>query len=513
MTSRSSRPRRWTAGQQPGARRRAGIAAAATAAALVLAACAPGSGGSDDSGTTDAAGAGTTTPGAAGAAGSGAAGSGAAGSGTAGSGAAGSGAAGGGAAAPDPSTFGDVTLTVWDQEVRGGQDQQIKKLNEEFQAKYPNIKIKRVSRSFDDLTKTLRLALTGNDAPDVVQANNTRSQMGEFVKAEQIINLDQYAKTYGWDQRYPQSVRNASSYSPDGKTFGSGSLYGLPQVGELIGVYYNTDKLAALGIQPPTTWAEFDAALAAAKAKGEQPLVLGNLDKWPAIHVFGVVQGRYTPAEQIRQLGFGQPGADWNAASNVKAAQQLKDWVDKGYLSKDVNAQGYDPAWQAFSKGTGVFLIAGSWLQSDLSKAMKDKVKFMLPPPSEADGSTGKVVTTGATGLPFAITSKAKNPDAAAAYINFLTNENAMKVLADTGNLPIVDTAKQKAPDPLGTDVFTAFDTVSTADGLVPYLDWATPTMSDTLGAALQDLLAGRTSPEDTMKTLQQDYSDFTSGQ
>ncbi|NNG36848.1 ABC transporter substrate-binding protein [Nakamurella aerolata] len=514
MTSRSPRSRSAALGRNR-ASRITGFAAAAIAAALVLAACAPGSGGSNDTSSTNNAGAGTTAPGATGADGSGAAGSAAGGSGAAGSGAAGSGAAGsgaaGGAAAPDPSTFGDVTLTVWDQEVRGGQDQQIKKLNEEFQAKYPNIKIKRVSRSFDDLTKTLRLALTGNEAPDVVQANNTRSQMGEFVKAKQIINLDSYAKTYGWDQRYPQSVRNASSYSADGKTFGSGSLYGLPQVGELIGVYYNTDKLAALGIQPPKTWAEFDAALAAAKAKGEQPLVLGNLDKWPAIHVFGVVQGRYTQAEQIRQLGFGQPGTDWNAEGNVKAAQQLKDWVDKGYLSKDVNAQGYDPAWQGFSKGTGVFLIAGSWLQSDLSKAMKDKVKFMLPPPSEADG--GKVVTTGATGLPFAITSKAKNPDAAAAYINFLTNENAMKVLAETGNLPIVDTAKQKAPDALGTDVFTAFDTVSTDDGLVPYLDWATPTMSDTLGAALQDLLAGRTSPEDTMKTLQQDYSDFTSGQ
>src|SRR5688500_15831285 len=46
----------------------------------------------------------------------------------------------------DAAKLGEVTLTVWDQEVRGGQDAQMKKLNEQFQAKYPNITIKRVSR-------------------------------------------------------------------------------------------------------------------------------------------------------------------------------------------------------------------------------------------------------------------------------------------------------------------------------------------------------------------------------
>ena len=115
----------------------------------------------------------------------------------------------------DPSSMGNVTLTVWDQEVRGGGNAQITKLNADFQKKYPNITIKRNSRSFDDLVKTLRLALSGNDAPEIVQANNTRSQMGEFVKAKQIIPLDPYMKAYGWDKRYSESIRSVVSYSPE----------------------------------------------------------------------------------------------------------------------------------------------------------------------------------------------------------------------------------------------------------------------------------------------------------
>ncbi|MEV4897379.1 extracellular solute-binding protein, partial [Nonomuraea sp. NPDC055795] len=83
----------------------------------------------------------------------------------------------------DAAALGKVTLTVWDQEVRGAQNAQMSALNTAFQAKYPNITIKRVSRSFDDLNTTLRLALSGNEPPDVVQANNGRPQMGAFVKA------------------------------------------------------------------------------------------------------------------------------------------------------------------------------------------------------------------------------------------------------------------------------------------------------------------------------------------
>ena len=113
---------------------------------------------------------------------------------------------GGAASAPstvktDAASLGQVQLTVWDQEVRGGQAAQMAELIKQFEAKYPNIKINRVSRSFDDLKTTLRLALSGKNAPDVVQANNGRSDMGEFVKAGQLVPLDEWAKAYDWGSR------------------------------------------------------------------------------------------------------------------------------------------------------------------------------------------------------------------------------------------------------------------------------------------------------------------------
>lgn len=408
----------------------------------------------------------------------------------------------------DASKLGDVTLTVWDQEVRGGQDEQMKALNEAFHAKYPNITIKRVSRSFDDLGTTLRLALSGNDAPDVVQANNGRADMGKFVQAQQLVALEPYVKAYGWGDRYPDSVLQYSRYSSDGKTFGEGNVYGLPQVGEIVGIFYSKDKLAKLGLQPPKTWADLTSALATAKQRGEIPLQLGNLDKWPALHVFGTIQGQYVPADTITTLGFGRKGASWTTPENTKAAEEMLNWVNSGYFNDSPNGTDYDRAWQNFAAGQGVFLIGGSWLGADLGKAMGDKVGFVAPPP----GQDGKVAATGGTGLPFTITSKAKNPDAAAAYINFITSSAAMSTLTKTGNMPVVETGKQQKPSGVQGDIFTAFGTTTESGMLLPYLDYATPTMGDTFGAALQDLIAKKISPQQFLQKLQDDNAKFLDG-
>ena len=413
-----------------------------------------------------------------------------------------------GAVKTDGAALGNVTLTVWDQEVRGGQKAEIEALNASFHAKYPNITIKRNAQSFDDLAKTLRLALSGPDAPDVVESNNSRSQMGAFVAAKQIVSLEPYAKAYGWRTRFPESVLKLSSYSADAKTFGSGDVYGIPQMGEVVGVYYNKKKLAALGLAVPKTWSEFTKQLATIKGRGEAPLVLGDLEKWPAIHVLGPIQGAHSPAKEVQSLAMGNAGGDWTNATNTAAATELRDWVKAGYFNKDVNGSKYDDMIAKFGAGTGVFLIAGSWNTATLDPLMAANLGFFAPPPVTAGAAAS---TTGGTSLPFTITSASKHPDAAAAYINYITSDDAMKVIAKAGNLPVLHSAELAPATGAGRDVYAAYEAVTSKGNLLPYLDYATPTFSDTLGAALQDLIAGKQTPEQFTKTLQADYGKFVS--
>jgi raffinose/stachyose/melibiose transport system substrate-binding protein len=405
----------------------------------------------------------------------------------------------------DIAKAGDVTLTVWDQEVRGGQKEQIDKLNAAFQAKYPNVKIKRVSRSYPDLQKTLRLALSGNTPPDVVETNQGYAVMGAFVKAGMLLPLDSYDAVYGWRKRFPKGLIETNSVTADGRTLGSGSLYGVSLHGEIVGIFFNKDKLAELGIRQPKTWAEFENALATAKGKGELPIAFGNLDKFPGIHDFGMIQDQIAGKDAVRNLFFGR-GGSWTDPANVQAAQKLADWIKQGYLPKNANAVKYDDSPVNFAKGQGAFLIGGTWFAADLEKAMGGKVGFMLPPPAQAGAPS---VTMGGESLPFSITSKSEHPDVAAAYIDFITSPESMDIATEHGLLPALPPASKQPSSALQKDIFTAWEAVSRSDGLTPYLDNATPTFPDTLGGALQKLIGGQATPRESLGEAQKDYSAF----
>lgn len=407
----------------------------------------------------------------------------------------------------DISDAPEQTLVVWDQEVRGGQNEQMERLNAAFMEKYPNITIERNSQSFDDLQTTLRLALSGNDAPDVVQANNSRAMMGQFVTSNQIICLDKYSDAYGWEDRFAEDILSFSRYSDDAVTFGEGCLYGLPQVGEVVGIYYSPAKLAELGLEFPETWEELGAQLEEIQAAGETPLMLGNVEQWPAFHVFGPVQGAHEDADVIRTLGFGNPGSSWDTEANLAAAEELAGWAESGYFNEGFNGLDYDSVWQDFAKGEGVYLIAGSWLAVDLAEAMDD-VRFALPPA----GNSGVKASTGGTGLPFAVTSAAKDPNVAAAYIDFITSDEAMDILGETGNVPVNNTADYAdATDaPVIGDTLAAFEEITTEGDILPYLDYATTTAGQDFGAAIQELLAGAMTPAEFVETLEGYYTDAT---
>ncbi|WP_020573886.1 extracellular solute-binding protein [Actinopolymorpha alba] len=407
----------------------------------------------------------------------------------------------------DPAKAGKATLTVWDINTSGGANDAMLKLNKEFEQKYPNIKINRVSRTLNDTKTTLKLALSGDNPPDVVQANQGYPDMGAFVKAGLLTSLDEYAKVYGWNTKYPKQLLDLNKFSTNGRDWQTGSLYGVSQTGEIVGIYYNKDLLTKVGVEVPKTFAEFEAALPKIKAAGEIPIQFGTSDKSPAIHLFGVVQAATAGKQAVRDLVTAKGNASWNDSGTTKAAQLVSDWARKGYLTSGANGLSGDAASANFAKGQGVFRIDGTWRLAELEKAMGDKVGFMSPPPAQAGQSS---VTQGGEGLAWAVTSKSKNPDAAAAYLNFITNPHADDVLAETANLPAVAPPNyQPKSGTLTADIFGEWKKISENDGLVPYLDYTTPTFYDTLTANLQQLIGGKINVKQFTGNLEADYSAF----
>jgi raffinose/stachyose/melibiose transport system substrate-binding protein len=403
---------------------------------------------------------------------------------------------------PDVAAAGDVTLTVWDQEVRGGQAAQIKQLNEQFQQKYPNVTIKRVARSFEDLNKTLKLAVSGPKAPDVVEANQGRPIMGTLVKGGLLEPLDPYAKAYGWEDRWSPLLLDLNKFSSDGSEFGSGNLYGVSQMGEIVGVFYNKKKVP----EPPKTLDEFEQSLKEAKADGDIPIQFGNLDAWPGIHEYETVLAQTADKDAVRDFVFAREGASFDTPEFQAAAEKLQQWVDAGYFTPDFSGTGYDPAWQRFAKGKGRYLIAGTWLVADLADQMGDDVGFMLMPGTEEGADP---VALGGESLPWAITSQSKNKDVAAAYIDFLTDANAANVLAETNNLPAMPVDEGSIKEGLPREVYAQWKRLNDADGIIPYLDYTTPTFFDDISAAIQELMGGKKDPAQFTAGVEEAFRKF----
>ena len=398
-----------------------------------------------------------------------------------------------------------ITLTVWDQNTEGAINDTQDQLNAAFEEKYPNVTIDRVSRSFADLKTTLRLALSSDTPPDVVQANQGYPDMGSFVSGGYLRPVDDYSELYGWDSYYPEQLLELNSFSADGTTWQGDNLYGVSQTGELVGVYYNKKILSDLGLEAPTDLAGLEDAFAAAQYAGVVPMSYGDVEKSPGIHLFGVVQAAVAGEKAVNDLVTGTSGA-WTDDVNVETAETLADWSEKGYIPEGANGISRDDALGEFADGKSAFLITGTWQLGTLEEALGTDVGFTALNP--VDGDTP--VTTGGEGLAWAITSKSENTDAAAAYVNFITDTSASEILVETGNLPTVIPDSYTPEDgTLTADIVEQYRAISDSNGLVPYLDYATPTFYDTLANGVQELTAGQQDAKAFTEGLQADYSAF----
>lgn len=378
-------------------------------------------------------------------------------------------------------------------------------LSAQFMELYPQITVELDFKDFDSYMATVLNVADLPDAPDILLGNQGYVTDGALVETGLIVPLDEYYESYGWHDWYGEGAKDQFRFTEDGRTFGEGPLWGISESADFVGVFYNAAKLSELGIEVPTTFAELEAAFAAAAEAGELPIKLGNLQGWPATHVLGIAQGAFWPAEEVRSWVFGREGADFASEANLTAVQTFKQWVDNGWISPDANGLDYDQAWQEFAAGDGVFLPAGSWLTAGLLERMGEDVGFIAPPP----GESGKVVAVAALSLPFHISSKSQHPGEAAGFLDFIMAPDKGQAYYDAGRVPAAAGAVGEPADHLTAQVADAWERIAADDGLIFFQDWASDTMFDTLTGSIQELIGGRISPADFVARAQEDWAAF----
>jgi raffinose/stachyose/melibiose transport system substrate-binding protein len=235
-------------------------------------------------------------------------------------------------------------------------------------------------------------------------------------------------------------------------------------------------------------------------------LVIGNKDGYEALHAWGMIQGAYTPAQQVRDWIFHKGSTNFGTATNVKSLNVLNQWVNAGYFGKDYNAVNENDAAAAFAKGEGIFYMGGNWQAAVVAAGLKSNAGFMDMPP----GASGKTAAIGATSLPWHVSAKSKYPDVDAALINWLIQgPDYAKLMYAQQQIPSVLNAPAAQGSPLLTQVAKGWQTLVKSNGLTYFPDWSSDTMLTTMGTNFQKMMAGRQSVADTVKAIESDWTTF----
>lgn len=296
------------------------------------------------------------------------------------------------------------------------------KLSEEFTKQYPNVTWDIKQDQFANLINETPRLLAGDNAPDLIRLPT----MVSFAKQGLLMNLDTYAKEFGWDQ-WPVPQLSQNRVGTDG-TRGSGSLYGMGLNYSLTGVFYNKKLAAQIGMtEAPKTLAEFESLLAKAKAAKLLPIMQWGSAKSGMGLAFPLqnIMASVGPSQPVSEWIFNKKDATIDTASNLVAAQHLETWIKNGYFPTDINAIEYTDAAARFGKGEGVFTFNGDWQNAGYDKDLPGNVGFFLMPPAEAGGAPAAMSAP----LTYGIAAKAKHADCAAFFLNWVASNDAARVI------------------------------------------------------------------------------------
>ena len=348
------------------------------------------------------------------------------------------------------------------------------------------------AKSFEQIRSTASQVLNSNAAPDILEYNKGNATAGLLASQGLLSNLDAAVDAYGWDDKLAASLQTTARYDDKG-VMGSGSYFGIPNYGEFVDVYYNKDLFAQYDIAIPTTFEEFEAALKTFKDNGITPLA-ESVAEYPLGQLFYQLALSKADRDWVDNYQLYAGEVDWQDEAFTYAAETIKDWVDKGYISKDSTGLKAEDAGVSFINGTSPIFYSGSWwygrFVSDISSF--EWGSFLFPGSTLAPGSSGNI---------WVVPENAENKDLAYKFIDITMSPEIQAIIGNNGGIPVAADASA-ITDPKSKELIDNFNVLTEQDGLAFYPDWPTPTFYDELNAGLQELVNGTKSPEDVLTEL-----------
>ncbi|MBB4737317.1 multiple sugar transport system substrate-binding protein [Actinoplanes octamycinicus] len=313
-----------------------------------------------------------------------------------------------------------VTLDFWYMPYGGPiQDRAVVQEAEKFHQAHPNITINPVRVQWSDALTRLSTATTSGQGPDVTVLGTTWVGGFSALDALRPYTAAEIAAVGG------PGVFAEASWSAS-HLLGSDKITALPWLTDVRALFYRKDVLAKAGVDPATAftdWQTFAAALKKIKAAdtGVWPLAIGNANNFGIIHdVAPFIWG--AGGNLLTDTGDKSLLDSTAALDGVTYYQQLVATYDDPKAMRMES----DAVPAAFADGTGAITIDNSQSVGDyLADPDRPGLRNGWGTAPLPAGKAGRFGFLGGSGL--AILKAAKHPDAAFAWVKYLTSEESQR--------------------------------------------------------------------------------------
>lgn len=364
---------------------------------------------------------------------------------------------GGGGDGGEPS--GELVVWHYYDEGAGGLERAIAGWETGFEEAYPDVDVRLEYQPYDQMVQKVTTAAAAQQGPDIVM--NASPFIPEMVKAGALAPMDEYWDAYEEADQYPAEVQDGLRVDDE--------LYAVQAYANVEGVYYNADILSEIGVEVPTDLDELEAAMAAAQEAGYTGMTVSA----PA-----GAGGEFAAVPWLAGSGWSYDEPD--AAGAEEALTRLSDWVEAGYINPD-DSTGFNGGTN-FITGDYAFAQEGNWNLATFAE--------------EADFEYGVAVfpgvdTAAVGGESASIGSGAEDPDLAWRFIEEqILSEDGNRSALEAGSVPLrqdlVDDPALAENEPL-----QAYAEIAGQSITIP-LDDATPQVSELIGSAFNEVIAGR---------------------
>jgi raffinose/stachyose/melibiose transport system substrate-binding protein len=387
-----------------------------------------------------------------------------------------------------------VTITWWHNATSDPLQGLWNDVAAEFEEAHPGVTVEVTGYQNEELQRTLiPNALQSGDAPDVFQVwpgGEVRAQ----AEAGYLRDLTEDAA-----DTIAELGGTVKPWQVDGKQ------YALPFTFGIEGFWYNKDLFAEAGISaPPQTLPELEDANEKLKAVGVAPIAVGAADTWPAGHWWYQFALAACSTETLQTA---IPALDFSDPCWLQAGELLEDFMatepfQEGFLATAAQ-QGADSSAGLVANGNAAMELMGHWNSGTIGSLTPDQTvpEFLgWFPMVSVPGTAGDPTITMGGGDGFGVYKDA--PDEAVELVKYIMSEDVQKRFAATGaGIPTHPGAAGDVTDPNLQAIAAG---LAESSYVQLWLDSDLgPAFGTPLNQAIVNLMAGKGTPADVVKTLQ----------